>query len=504
MRLRARRFFVQQLFVTNRWWQPCSPAGDLLQNLRSGHVTKHSLKVRIATDIARGMQYLHGCSPPLAHRDLRSPNVFLMHLGHADTPCAKVADFGMTMAASSLLVDPLLTWRWLAPQAYMGTNYDERCDLYSFAIVMWELSTGREPFQIEIEESGVGVNEVIRAVMEGTLRPYVDESALFPELMVAMWAQEPAARPSFTEALDHMRHGKRLVMRNATQSKTDCLVRPFYSVDHSAMASTCAVGPAPDGSSLVVVCSLDGVVTIFGPGPKLFAKLPTQHPSAVVAACITADGTVWSAGGDGSVAFCAAEDYMPKVVSRAFRTNSSSTGSIGGGGGAVGRSRSRGIPSLPLARNSAPQQLSDEAPHQAPPPKSPPASRSPRTRDPPKSPRGGTSRWSLNSAADNIAANAEKGGVLQKSLGILAGSLRKKEGSRTSLIDLRRQTSMNDMNKADTEVGHKGAAVTAMCWQDDDVLTADRTGAVIRWRRSAGKGEPVSNVGVKARWLMDR
>ena len=54
--------------------------------------------MRIVRDISLGMQYLHhAMTPPIAHRDLRSPNVFLTgEGGEGGGVVAKVADFGMS------------------------------------------------------------------------------------------------------------------------------------------------------------------------------------------------------------------------------------------------------------------------------------------------------------------------------------------------------------------------------------------------------------------------
>jgi serine/threonine protein kinase len=62
------------------------------------------IRLKLSVDIALGMAFLHGISPPLLHRDLKSPNVLIM--GHADgSPViAKVADFGLS---SRLFVDQL-------------------------------------------------------------------------------------------------------------------------------------------------------------------------------------------------------------------------------------------------------------------------------------------------------------------------------------------------------------------------------------------------------------
>lgn len=74
-----------------------------------------SWRLRILTglDIARGMRYLHSISPPVVHRDLRSPNVFLVSLEESASVRAKVADFGLSRKAVVSIGDMLHTWQWL-------------------------------------------------------------------------------------------------------------------------------------------------------------------------------------------------------------------------------------------------------------------------------------------------------------------------------------------------------------------------------------------------------
>jgi serine/threonine protein kinase len=51
---------------------------ELLQNEES--VIDWSLRLRLAKDIAKGVAFLHSCSPPIVHRDLKSPNVLVLLL----------------------------------------------------------------------------------------------------------------------------------------------------------------------------------------------------------------------------------------------------------------------------------------------------------------------------------------------------------------------------------------------------------------------------------------
>jgi serine/threonine protein kinase/GTPase SAR1 family protein len=178
--------------------------GDLLGALRKGGVKTLKLQLRLALDIARGMEVLHSCNPPVAHRDLRSPNVLVVSLNPNETEAlAKVGDFGMAAAATSRLKLELLTWQWMAPEAVLGENYLETCDLYSFGIVFWEIMQGKGmiPFQ-EISEArgGKNVRGLMNEIISKGLRPSCDKK--WPEGVVALieklWLHDAEARPSFS------------------------------------------------------------------------------------------------------------------------------------------------------------------------------------------------------------------------------------------------------------------------------------------------------------------
>jgi serine/threonine protein kinase len=93
--------FIGVVFSPLQMLMELCPKGDLMHCLQANLIRDVSLKNRIALDIALGMEYLHGQNPPLAHRDLRSPNIFMMSLNPNDKVCAKVADFGLTTSMST-------------------------------------------------------------------------------------------------------------------------------------------------------------------------------------------------------------------------------------------------------------------------------------------------------------------------------------------------------------------------------------------------------------------
>ena len=121
--------------------------GSLYQVIQHRAAFDWGLRIRIASDIAKGLNYLHAQNQPILHRDLKSLNVLL----DKDFK-AKLTDFGLatvkqqssTYSKTDSLVGSVL---WMAPELFQRKpKYTVQSDMYSYAIVCWELASWQRPW----------------------------------------------------------------------------------------------------------------------------------------------------------------------------------------------------------------------------------------------------------------------------------------------------------------------------------------------------------------------
>lgn len=97
--------------------------------------------INIAVQIVNGIReaHMHG----IIHRDIKPQNVMVSSNGRI-----KVMDFGIAKAvtAQTITANTVGSVHYISPEQARGSACDERCDIYSIGITMYEMITGRVPF----------------------------------------------------------------------------------------------------------------------------------------------------------------------------------------------------------------------------------------------------------------------------------------------------------------------------------------------------------------------
>lgn len=97
-----------------------------------------------ARQCAEGVAYLHAMRPkPLIHRDLKPPNLLLINGGRM----LKICDFGTVTDKATLMTNNKGSAAWMAPEVFEGYTYTEKCDVFSWGIILWEVLSREQPFK---------------------------------------------------------------------------------------------------------------------------------------------------------------------------------------------------------------------------------------------------------------------------------------------------------------------------------------------------------------------
>ncbi|MFI5010438.1 MAG: protein kinase, partial [Solirubrobacterales bacterium] len=181
------------------------PGRSLKAIVREGGPMDPASAIEIVIQILRAAKFAHRRG--IIHRDLKPHNVILDEEGRA-----KVTDFGIARAGASdmtLTGSIMGTAQYLSPEQAQGKTVSETSDLYAVGIVLYELLTGRVPF-----DGDTAVSIALMQVSAQAPRPSALNPAVGPALdavVVRALAKNPADRygdaDEFIAALEQARAG---------------------------------------------------------------------------------------------------------------------------------------------------------------------------------------------------------------------------------------------------------------------------------------------------------
>ncbi|KAK6163150.1 hypothetical protein DH2020_002991 [Rehmannia glutinosa] len=185
--------------------------GDLHQHLKGKGALNPSTAISFALDIARGMAYLHSEPNVVIHRDLKPRNVLLVNTS-ADH--LKVGDFGLSKLIRVQhshdvykMTGETGSYRYMAPEVFKHRKYDKKVDVFSFAMILYEMLEGEAPM------SHYEPYEAAKYLADGH-RPMLRAKGFIPELRELTeqcWAADMNQRPSFLEILRRLERIKEIL-----------------------------------------------------------------------------------------------------------------------------------------------------------------------------------------------------------------------------------------------------------------------------------------------------
>lgn len=121
-------------------------------------------RVSLGRDILAGLAFAHSQLPPIIHRDI-SPSNILIDRTH-DCLSAKISDFGLAkhVDPDSLVASAAGKYLYMAPESFLG-KHSTATDVYSAAIVLFEVFTGKHPFRVGLSISATA-SEIANVVRE--------------------------------------------------------------------------------------------------------------------------------------------------------------------------------------------------------------------------------------------------------------------------------------------------------------------------------------------------
>ncbi|KAJ1292024.1 hypothetical protein BS78_02G361400 [Paspalum vaginatum] len=177
--------------------------GDLHQYLKEKGALAPLTAVNFALDIARGMAYLHNEPNVVIHRDLKPRNILLVN---SAANHLKVGDFGLSKIIKAQHANDVYkmtgetgSYRYMAPEVFKHRKYDKKVDIFSFAMILYEMLEGDPPF------SNYEPYEAAKYVADGH-RPVFRKSHTneLKDLVEICWSGDISLRPSFLEILKRL------------------------------------------------------------------------------------------------------------------------------------------------------------------------------------------------------------------------------------------------------------------------------------------------------------
>ena len=259
----------------------------------------------IAKQAADGLQVAHEMG--IVHRDLKPDNIMIAK-NRDGSDCVKVVDFGIAKAAGAenqkvtktgLVVG---TPEYMSPEQLAGDKLDGKSDIYSLALVAYNMLTGKLPFEGETAQESM------------IMRLTDDPRPLSMTKPDTSWPAEVQA--VMAKALQRKREDR-------YDSASKFGIALYQAVEHMPRAAS--------AGATQMIGAVDGATAVMAPPPKTrLDASPAAAPAPATIAPARSRMPVYAGAGVAALALAAAANvYFPKAADKSGSTAPAGAGAVG-------------------------------------------------------------------------------------------------------------------------------------------------------------------------------
>jgi serine/threonine-protein kinase len=117
----------------------------------------------VAAQVAEGLYRAHSHAPSIVHRDIKPDNLYLHRTASNFESVVKVMDFGVAAVVGECDGRGIGTVRYMAPEQVAGDAVSPQTDQYALALVVYEMLTGRLPWDVNVRDASALADVRLRA-----------------------------------------------------------------------------------------------------------------------------------------------------------------------------------------------------------------------------------------------------------------------------------------------------------------------------------------------------